>query len=394
MRVRRESAMAMAIYFRDAHLVNRLVLVGLAGVSRSGKTLTALRIAHGIVSVTGGKIAGVDTEAGRMLEYGPGAQPFGFNFKYGQLDAPFTGEAYLEALLEAEKLVGPGGVIVIDSISHEHEGTGGVLEQHEEIVEKLGAKNTMTAWARAKTGRKKLIGYIRSERKCHLVMCFRAERKTGVLPDGKPVDMGIQLIGWQGWRFEMSLFVMLNREKRGTEIEHDTTAGLDQLLPDGQITEATGVALAKWAAGGEKAAGTSSAAADTSATAPERQASKPAASKPAAARAADISRAPSDSSEDVTAARKLYASIKRAPDLTTLAELDEQSRELIPRLEPKIRDDIGKVFAERLAELRRSEPEQAQPSIEDPDPAAVVDTIDREGIEPEEWREPAQEGLL
>lgn len=239
----------MSFYFRDAELISRLALVGIAGQSRSGKTLTALRVAHGIVSVTGGKVAAIDTEAGRMLEYGPGAKPFGYAFQYAQFDPPFTGERYLAILLEAEKVAGAGGVIVIDSMSHEHEGDGGVLEQHESLVEKMGPQSNMTAWNRAKLGRKKLINYVRSQRKCHLIMCFRAEQKTGVNPSGKPVDLGIQLIGWHGWKFEMSLFVMLNREQRGVELSHDTTAGLDQLLPAGQITEETGKALAMWCKG-------------------------------------------------------------------------------------------------------------------------------------------------
>jgi hypothetical protein len=323
-------------HFRDAELINRLALVGVAGQSRAGKTLTALRVAHGIASVTGGKVAGIDTEAGRMLEYGPGAKPFGYRFKYAQFDPPFTGDRYLEILLEAEKVAGPNGVIVVDSMSHEHEGDGGVLEQHEELVRQLGEKNNMTAWNRAKEGRKKLINYIRSQRKCHLIMCFRAEQKTGVAPGGKPVDLGVQLIGWAGWPFEMSMFVMLNRDRRGAELRHDTTAGLDQLLPEGQITEKTGEALARWCKSGNGAA------APATNGAPH----------PVEVWLSEDE--PEHSAADITAAgRALYKAIRGATEMIQLGMLEHNNADLIPLLPEAARKAVKDLFAAKLADLRR-----------------------------------------
>lgn len=244
---------ATDIIFRPASNQKPPILVGLGGMSRSGKTLSAHRIARGIADVFGTKVAGIDTEAGRMLEYGPGSKPYGFEFEYCQLNPPFTGERYVEAMKLAEDVVGPNGVIICDSMSHEHEGTGGVLEQHSAHAEALAKRFNKTpekfsgvAWGLAKEGRKKLLNYVRSERKCHLVMCFRAEEKTPVLADGRFGQPFIGVIGWQGWPFEMSVWWLLDREQRGVEIRHDTTASLEKLLTKEQLSEKTGRALAEW----------------------------------------------------------------------------------------------------------------------------------------------------
>ena len=100
------------------------LLIGLTGPSGSGKTFSALRIATGIKEVVGGEIFVVDTEQRRALHYAER-----FDFKHVNFEAPFGSLDYLEALRFC-KAQG-AGVVVIDSCSHEHDGPGGLLEQHE-----------------------------------------------------------------------------------------------------------------------------------------------------------------------------------------------------------------------------------------------------------------------
>ena len=97
------------------------LLIGLMGPSGSGKTYSALRLASGIQSVAGGDIYFVDTEARRALHYADQ-----FKFKHIQFDAPFGSLDYLAALQQCVKA--GAGVIVVDSMSHEHESPGGMID--------------------------------------------------------------------------------------------------------------------------------------------------------------------------------------------------------------------------------------------------------------------------
>ena len=97
------------------------LLIGLMGPSGSGKTYSALRLATGIQEVTGGDIYALDTEARRMLHYADR-----FRFQHVPFAAPFGSLDYLAAL---RFCVGQGGkTIIVDSMSHEHEGPGGLLD--------------------------------------------------------------------------------------------------------------------------------------------------------------------------------------------------------------------------------------------------------------------------
>ena len=108
------------------------LLVGLCGASGSGKTFSALRLATGIQTVTGGDIYVIDTESRRACHYADK-----FKFRHIDFKAPFGSLDYLEAV---QHCVSKGaGVIVIDSLSHEHEGPGGYLMTHAAEIERMAA---------------------------------------------------------------------------------------------------------------------------------------------------------------------------------------------------------------------------------------------------------------
>src|SRR5262245_51755715 len=100
------------------------LLIGINSPSGGGKTFSALRLATGIQRVVGGDIAGIDTEANRMLHYTDK-----FKFNHVPFGPPFSPMDYLAVL---EFVVSKGArTIVIDSGSHLHDGPGGILEMHE-----------------------------------------------------------------------------------------------------------------------------------------------------------------------------------------------------------------------------------------------------------------------
>jgi ABC-type oligopeptide transport system ATPase subunit len=77
----------------DAKREHVPLLVGLMGPSGGGKTYTALRLATGIQSVSGGDIYFIDTESRRGLHYADK-----FKFKHVPFEAPFGSLDYLAAL--------------------------------------------------------------------------------------------------------------------------------------------------------------------------------------------------------------------------------------------------------------------------------------------------------
>ena len=83
----------MTFTFRPAARENVGLLIGLSGSSGSGKTYTAMRLAHGIAGDA--PFAVIDTEAGRAKHYADQ-----FRFDHGDLKPPFRPDAYAEALRE------------------------------------------------------------------------------------------------------------------------------------------------------------------------------------------------------------------------------------------------------------------------------------------------------
>jgi hypothetical protein len=104
-----------------------------AGASGSGKTYSMLRLATGFAKKSGGKIAAIDTENGRIRYYANE-----FDFDDLQLSAPYTPEKYIEAI---ESAVESGyTILIIDSITHEWDYC---LEVHSKMP-----GNSYTNWSK------------------------------------------------------------------------------------------------------------------------------------------------------------------------------------------------------------------------------------------------------
>ena len=123
----------MAIGFKKAKREQIWLKVLFAGASGSGKTYTALRVATGIAKKTGGKVAAIDTENGRIRYYANE-----FDFDDLQLEMPYSPEKYIEAIDMA--IDGGYDVLIIDSITHEWDYC---LEQHSKMP-----GNSYTNWAK------------------------------------------------------------------------------------------------------------------------------------------------------------------------------------------------------------------------------------------------------
>ena len=102
-----------------------------------------------------------------------------FKFKHVPFSAPFGALDYLEAL---RFCVGQGAkVIIVNSMSHEHEGPGGLLDFHEKELDRMAGDDwgkrervKMLAWQKPKAMRRLLInGLLQLE--ANFIFCFRAK---------------------------------------------------------------------------------------------------------------------------------------------------------------------------------------------------------------------------
>lgn len=149
-------------------------LVGFYGKSGSGKTMSALLFARGIVGASG-RIVLIDTENKRGSIFAD-LIPGGYSAL--DLDAPFSPDRYQEAIAEAEKVA---DVIVIDSMSHEWSGEGGVLDMADSELERMGGgdNNKMRSWIKPKMSHKMMVQRL-LRTKCALICCLRGEEKTHI----------------------------------------------------------------------------------------------------------------------------------------------------------------------------------------------------------------------
>lgn len=244
------------------------LLLGLVGPSGTGKTFSALRLATGIQRVTGGQIFGIDTESKRMTHYalkaGEQPRPGKFTFRHVHFAPPFGPLDYLAAI---EHCVVQGAkIVVVDSMSHEHEGVGGVLEMHEEETKRLAKKwgvsedkAKMAAWGKVKPQRRKMVAAI-LQMPVHFIFCFRAKPKLRIVKGKDPEPRGFMPQAGEEFLYELMAKCLLLPGARGTPTwnpEHEDEVAMTKLPEDflpifaerQQLSEDIGQKLAIWAAG-------------------------------------------------------------------------------------------------------------------------------------------------
>ena len=235
------------------------MLVGLVGPSGSGKTYSALRLATGMQRATGGEIFYIDTESRRALHYADD-----FKFRHIAMEAPFSPLDYLAAIEHCVKQ--NAGVLIVDSMSHEHEGPGGVLEMHDTELDRMAGddyrkrqKMTFTAWKEPKQQRRRLINSI-LQLGVNAIFCFRAKEKLRIIPGKNPVNRGWQAIAGEEFVYEMTANVLLypgaegvpnwNPDEKDERAITKRPAKLASKFSDGQpLSEDSGEALSRWAEG-------------------------------------------------------------------------------------------------------------------------------------------------
>jgi hypothetical protein len=294
--------------------------IGLAGPSGSGKTYSALLLASGVAPWE--KIALIDTENGSGDLY---SHLGGYNVI--TLTAPFTPERYIEAIKTCEDA--GMEVIVIDSITHEWDGKGGLLEVHSNM-----SGNSYTNWNRITPRHNAFIQAI-LQSKCHVLTTVRKKQDYDMVKDGngklKPVKVGLKEVTREGFEYELTLNFEI-------DMSHNVTTGKDRTglfvdKPDFVITPETGKTLREWCESGAEP------------IVEKPVVEEPVKEKPKAEKKVSVSR--------------ILTKIKKVSKLEDLEDAKAAVRDVLSKVTPEQKDKLIEALRNRKGELLA---EEADPS--------------------------------
>jgi hypothetical protein len=214
--------------------------LGLSGASGFGKTKSALLLAFGMTQ-DWSKIAVIDTENSSASLY----SDLG-NYNVLDLQAPYSPERYIQAIELCEK--SNISVVIIDSVSHEWNGTGGCLDIHE----KLGGR--FQDWANVTPRHQAFINKI-LQSSCHIITTTRRKMDysldVGSNGKTKVVKHGTKEITRDGFEYELTINFELVNENHLAKASKDRT-GLFMNKPEFIITSDTGKMILEWCNSGSK----------------------------------------------------------------------------------------------------------------------------------------------
>jgi hypothetical protein len=217
---------------KPAQRADSRVRVALYGASGSGKTYSAIKLAKGLsINDT---IAIIDTESGSANLY----SHLG-SFQVLNLSAPFTPERCIEAI---NVCVASGAdVVVFDSLSHEWEGSGGILEMHAQMP-----GNSFANWGKIMPRHNALIHAMLS---CpaHVVVTLRTKQDYQVSTErgGMSIQkLGLKPVQKDGIDYEFTIAFEVSMNHKSTASKDRTGLFVDQ--PPFQITQQTGRTIQAW----------------------------------------------------------------------------------------------------------------------------------------------------
>ena len=220
--------------FRKAERRKAKLRLAITGPAGSGKTYGALLVAFGI----GGKIALLDTENGSGDLY----SKLG-DYDVCSISAPFSVLKFIEAIKDAE--ISGYDILILDSISAEWAGSGGLLNLHTQFTSGNKA-NSFAAWGKITPQHNAFIDAIINSR-LHIIATIRSKTEYAQFLDehGKSSvrKLGMGLVQRDGIDYEFTTVFDLNAD-------HSVTVSKDRTsLFDGQIftlTQETGKLLKDW----------------------------------------------------------------------------------------------------------------------------------------------------
>lgn len=209
--------------------------LAITGPSGSGKTWGALQIAKGL----GGKIACIDTEKGSASLY-----DHMVDFDVLELQPPYAPERYITAIHEAQN--SGYETLIIDSTSHEWNGSGGILELLEDISKAKYRGNSWSAWNEMTPRHRAFIdAMLQSD--MHIIATGRSKTETAQTEENgkkKVVKLGMKTEQRDGFEYEFTVVLDLVHDGHFALASKDRTGlFVGNAKP---ITEETGKILSDW----------------------------------------------------------------------------------------------------------------------------------------------------
>lgn len=221
---------------RKATRQKSFMRLNISGPAGAGKTMSALLMAFGLID-DWEKIAVVDSENGSASLYdhlGP--------YNVVDIEPPFTPERYIEAIEACLK----AGMecIILDSSSHEWSGPGGCVEINEKLAQARYKGNTWAAWMETTPRHDRFLQKV-LQSKCHFITCTRSKMETVMGDDKKVKKVGMKDIQRDGWEYELTVSLSLDRDTHTATPSKDRTEifeGKDPFV----ITSETGRLIRQW----------------------------------------------------------------------------------------------------------------------------------------------------
>lgn len=225
--------------FKKAEREQLKLKMAITGPSGSGKTYSALRLAKGL----GGKVAVIDTENGSASLYSDR-----FEFDVLELSPPYTNEKYLAAIKEAE--TAKYDTVIIDSLTHQWAGEGGLLNKKEQLDARGG--NSFANWAKMTPEHERFKSAI-LHANINVIGTMRSKTEYVLSENEKgkqvPKKMGLAPIQRDGMEYEFTTVLDISMNHEAQASKDRTGLFIGQMF---QITEETGKKLQEWISQGRK----------------------------------------------------------------------------------------------------------------------------------------------
>jgi len=237
--------------FIEAVRTQRKLRLAVCGVSGSGKSTTAMRLAQRLAKRIADRegreprVAVIDTENGSMsLLVNKSYDGVKFKFKTSQLK-DFSPTAYANEI----KASGRAGfdALIVDSLSHAWAGKGGALELKDKVSEASSSGNSFTAWRTVTPMHNDLVETI-LQSSCHIFVTMRSHQEYVQDKDdrGKTVvrKIGRKPVQREGMEYEFDIFLDIdeNHLAKVSKTRCDLIDGMTVMKPGAEFMDL----IAEW----------------------------------------------------------------------------------------------------------------------------------------------------
>lgn len=222
--------------------------IALMSPSGGGKSYSSLRLATGMLNKLkelgiekNGRILLGNTESSRGRYYANE-----FEYDIVNLEEPHSPEMYVDFINWAVKNDYP--ILIIDSSSHEWEGSGGCLELHQK------AGGTYQAWAKITPRHDKFIQGI-ADSPIHVIATMRGKDAYEIQRDANNKmtvkKLGVGAKQREGFEYEFTVTFLLDQKTNTAEVQKDNTHLFDSETSAIVLDEDYGSKIIEWANSGE-----------------------------------------------------------------------------------------------------------------------------------------------